>query len=74
MLSSPRDTRCEEYLAVMELIRRFIKDERGATAVEYGLLAALVSVAAGIVVAYLGDIAQLLYQFILNNVTTAASS
>ena len=74
MLSSPRDVRCEEYLAVMELIRRFIRDERGATAVEYGLLAALVSVAAGSMVAYLGDIVQLLYQFLVDNVVTAASS
>jgi len=58
----------------MELIRRFIRDERGATAVEYGLLAALVSVAAGSMVAYLGDIVQLLYQFLVDNVVTAASS
>ena len=55
------------------LIRRFIRDERGATAVEYGLLAALVSVAAGSVVAILGDIVQLVYQYILNGVTTASS-
>ena len=55
------------------LIRRFIRDERGATAVEYGLLAALVSVAAGSVVAILGDIVKLIYEFILTGVTTAAS-
>ncbi len=29
-----------------KLIRKFIKDESGATAIEYGLIAALVSVAA----------------------------
>ncbi|HUL08519.1 MAG TPA: Flp family type IVb pilin [Candidatus Acidoferrum sp.] len=56
------------------LIRRFIRDERGATAVEYGLLAALVSVAAGSVVAILGDIVQLVYQYILSGVTTASAS
>lgn len=56
-----------------KLIRRFIRDERGATAVEYGLLAALVSVAAGSVVAILGDIVQLVYQYILTGVTTSAS-
>ena len=55
------------------LIRRFIRDERGATAVEYGLLAALVSLAAGSVVAMLGNIVQAVYQFVLTNVTTAAS-
>ena len=74
MFSSLWDARYEEYLAVTALIRRFIRDERGATAVEYGLLAALVSVAAGSVVAILGDIVQLVYQYILSGVTTASAS
>lgn len=56
------------------LIRRFIRDERGATAVEYGLLAALVSLAAGSVVAILGDIVQLVYQFLVDNVVAASAS
>ncbi len=59
---------------MIELIRRFIRDERGATAVEYGLLAALVSLAAGSVVAILGDIVQLIYQFVVNNVVAASAS
>jgi len=59
---------------VIELIRRFIRDERGATAVEYGLLAALVSLAAGSVVAILGDIVQLIYQFVVDNVVAASAS
>ena len=73
VLSSPWDANYEEYLAVTTLIRRFIRDERGATAVEYGLLAALVSLAAGGVVAILGDIVQLVYQFILDGVVTASA-
>ena len=28
----------------MQIVRRFLRDERGATAIEYGLIAALVSV------------------------------
>jgi pilus assembly protein Flp/PilA len=28
----------------MQLIRRFVKDETGATAIEYGLIAALIAV------------------------------
>ncbi len=28
------------------MIKRFLKDEQGATAIEYGLLAALISIAA----------------------------
>lgn len=74
MFSSPWDAKYEEYLAVITLIRRFIRDERGATAVEYGLLAALVSLAAGSVVAMLGDIVQLVYQFVLDNVVAASAS
>lgn len=30
----------------MTLLRRFIRDEKGATAIEYGLIAALVAIAA----------------------------
>jgi pilus assembly protein Flp/PilA len=58
---------------VTRIVRRFIEDERGATAVEYGLLAALVSLAAGGVVMQLGDIVRLIYEFILGGVTSAAS-
>jgi pilus assembly protein Flp/PilA len=74
VLCSSWDARYEEYLAVVDLFRRFIRDERGATAVEYGLLAALVSVAAGSVVAILGDIVQLVYQFLVDNVVAASAS
>ncbi len=74
MLSSLWDARYEEYLAVTTLFRRFIRDERGATAVEYGLLAALVSLAAGGVVAILGDIVQLIYQFLVDNVVAASAT
>ena len=58
---------------MIELIRRFAGDERGATAVEYGLLAALVSLAAGSVVAMLGNIVQLVYQFVVDNVVAASA-
>jgi len=49
----------------MKVIRRFIRDERGATAVEYGLIIALVSLAAGGLIASLGDIVQAMYQYVL---------
>jgi pilus assembly protein Flp/PilA len=74
VLSSLWDARYEEYLAMITLIRRFIRDETGATAVEYGLLAALVSLAAGSVVAMLGNIVQAIYQYLVTNVVTAAAS
>ena len=58
---------------MIKIMRRFIEDERGATAVEYGLLAALVSLAAGGVVMQLGDIVRLIYEFVLGGVESAAS-
>ena len=58
---------------MITLVRSFIQDDSGATAVEYGLLVALCSLAAGSVVAVLGQIAQTVYNFILNNVVTAAN-
>jgi pilus assembly protein Flp/PilA len=61
----------EECLAVMKVIRRFIRDEKGATAVEYGLIIALVSLAAGGLIASLGEIVQDMYQMILGWVQEA---
>ena len=39
----------------MQMLKRFLKDESGATAIEYGLIAALVSVVIITAVATLGD-------------------
>jgi pilus assembly protein Flp/PilA len=39
----------------MSIFKRFVKDESGATAIEYGLIAALVSVAIIAVLGTLGD-------------------
>jgi pilus assembly protein Flp/PilA len=39
----------------MQMLYRFLKEERGATAIEYGLIAALVSVVIITAVATLGD-------------------
>jgi pilus assembly protein Flp/PilA len=36
----------KEFAIMLKIIRTFTKDESGATAIEYGLIAALVSVAA----------------------------
>ncbi|XWY20405.1 Flp family type IVb pilin [Bisgaard Taxon 45] len=43
----------QAYIAVTESIRAFKKDERGVTAIEYGLIA--VAVAVLIVAAFYGD-------------------
>jgi pilus assembly protein Flp/PilA len=39
----------------MSMFRRFVKDESGATAIEYGLIAALVSVAIIAALGMVGD-------------------
>ena len=39
----------------MSTIRRFLRDDSGATAIEYGLIAALVSVAIIAVLGFLGQ-------------------
>jgi pilus assembly protein Flp/PilA len=67
------DATDEECLAVTKVFLRFIKDERGATAVEYGLLVALISVATGGVVMNLGNIVRLVYEYVLGGVTSAAT-
>ncbi len=50
----------------MQFIRKFKKDEKGATAIEYGLIAALIAVAAITAMGSLGN--QLKSTF--NNVST----
>ena len=73
MISWTPDAIGKKCQAVITLVRSFIRDEAGATAVEYGLLVTLCSLAAGSVVAILGQIAQVVYNFILNNVVAAAN-
>jgi len=46
--------RIQEEVTMKATIQKFIKDESGATAIEYGLIAALVSVAAIIALRAMG--------------------
>jgi len=73
MISCTSDATSGECPAVIKLLRRFISDDTGATAVEYGLLVALISVAVGGVIANLGNIVLFVYNYILNNVIAASS-
>ena len=54
----------------MQFVRKMIKDSKGATAIEYGLIAALIAVAAITAMSSLGK--QLTNPF--NNVTTNIKS
>ena len=46
---------------MINVIRKLIKDESGATAIEYGLIAALVSVAAVAALTTLGESLQTMF-------------
>ena len=54
-------------------LNRFVKDENGATAIEYGLIAALVSVAAIGALTALGTNLSNLFNTVSSSVTTASS-
>ncbi len=55
-------------------IRTFLNDESGATAIEYGLIAALISVAAIAAMGALGDSLQTLFNTVAGELNNAAGS
>ena len=56
----------------MGFIKAFIKDESGATMIEYGLVAALVSVAAIIALQILGGQLQVIFNTVSSYLSSAA--
>jgi len=50
----------------------FVRDEDGATAIEYGLIAALVSVACIAALAALGDSLNAIFNMVSSELTSAA--
>ena len=56
------------------IFAKFIKDDSGATAIEYGLIAALVSVAAIAALTSLGGSLTNIFTVVDNALVTAASS
>jgi pilus assembly protein Flp/PilA len=54
------------------LVLRFVKDESGVTAIEYGLIAALVSVAILAILTQLGGSLVQIFTTIANALATAA--
>ncbi|MGH6898567.1 MAG: Flp family type IVb pilin [Geminicoccaceae bacterium] len=55
----------------MSMFRRFVKDDSGATAIEYGLIAALVSVAIIAALGLLGDNLSLTFNEVATQLGTA---
>ncbi len=58
----------------MSFLKSFLKDESGATMIEYGLVAALVSVAAIIALQILGAQLQTIFNTVSSYLSTAAGS
>lgn len=57
----------------MSTIRKFLKDESGATAIEYGLIAALVSVAIIAMLSLLGNNLANTFQTVADNLAGAGT-
>ncbi len=63
----------EKEIAIMfKVIRTFAKDESGATAIEYGLIAALVSVAAIGALTAMGNSLSTMFNTVSSAMTSAA--
>ena len=56
------------------MIKRFLMQEDGATAIEYGLIAALVAVAAITALTALGDSLTTIFQGVADELNDAAAS
>jgi pilus assembly protein Flp/PilA len=55
----------------MKIFARFVKDESGATAIEYGLIAALIAVGIIAAATLLGDELEDLFEYIRNVLSAA---
>jgi len=53
-----------------QMIGRFLKDEAGATAIEYGLIAALISIAAIAAMTNVGNNLKTIFNDVANNLNT----
>jgi pilus assembly protein Flp/PilA len=58
----------------MSFLKAFLKDESGATMIEYGLVAALVSVAAIIALQILGGELRIIFNTVSSYLSSAAST
>lgn len=58
---------------MFSFVRHFVKSEKGATAIEYGLIAALVSVAAITALSAMGDSLETIFNFVSTTLDGAAA-
>ena len=57
----------------MQYVRNFVKNNKGATAIEYGLIAALIAVAAIGAMSSLGGKLKNTFQNVSNNINVSAT-
>ncbi len=70
-MSSRQQQTAPEKVNMIARIHSFIRDETGATAIEYGLIAALISVAAIAAMGAMGDSLQTLFNTVAGELTNA---
>jgi len=58
---------------MINMIKNFVKDESGATAIEYGLIAALVAVAMITALTALGEQLQIIFQYVADTLGAVAT-
>ena len=63
-----------EELQMLSIIKNLIKDESGATAIEYGLIAALVSVAAVVALENMGTSLENMFTTVSGKLDTAVGT
>jgi pilus assembly protein Flp/PilA len=54
---------------MMSFIQQFLRDEEGATAIEYALIAALIAVAAVTAISHVGDAVESTFTTVYHNLT-----
>jgi pilus assembly protein Flp/PilA len=59
------------HMTMKKLFSRFAKDESGATAIEYGLIAALIAVAIIIALGFLGNNLRGTFNYVSNELVKA---
>jgi pilus assembly protein Flp/PilA len=67
---TPSPSTGKERLAMFKTLKNFRKDESGATAIEYGLIAALISIAAVAAMTNVGNNLKTIFNTVANNLNT----
>lgn len=60
-------------MKIRKMIRKLCKNEKGATAIEYGLIAALIAIAAIVAMGALGNALTSIFNLVANTLNAAAT-